>query len=265
VYESLSRAEEEMEHEGRPIDVVYGVNGDESEIQSLRYDPELWSAEDAGAHCRIQQGAFEPAEEESDDPENTESPDKPDSSDRPDSSDKPDDKSAKPLMKVTVKAIGLSRKIRPDEKSVRKLVRDIDKQAAKKIQSAGNDGESARKELDRIKKIVGEKNTTEAVKSLRKQAEEAQSLHRMFVEDTLRMGRLAGIVKPEKAAEKEAFLAGLPPDQLDRIRGEYRDAVDAKFTVVEQLPPNTQDMNPNKMKNKTAWVEPVPDTSFTLD
>jgi len=49
-------------HDGKPIDVVYGVTSDgKTEIQALRYPKESWDAAAARAHCGTRGGRFEAA------------------------------------------------------------------------------------------------------------------------------------------------------------------------------------------------------------
>lgn len=46
----------------KPVDHVYGINGDDSELQSIRYPVRHWSVGNAGEHCQSQGGSFEAAD-----------------------------------------------------------------------------------------------------------------------------------------------------------------------------------------------------------
>jgi hypothetical protein len=49
-------------HKGKCIDHNYGIRGPgKSELQALRYSKTIWTASDAGTHCKSRGGSFEPA------------------------------------------------------------------------------------------------------------------------------------------------------------------------------------------------------------
>jgi len=49
-------------HKGKCIDHNYGIKSPKhSELQALRYSETIWTANDAGAHCKSRGGSFEPA------------------------------------------------------------------------------------------------------------------------------------------------------------------------------------------------------------
>jgi len=60
-FDSFRRSNCEQEHEGKCIDVIYGIKDGESEIQALRYKTDKWSEDDARAHCKGRKGTFEAA------------------------------------------------------------------------------------------------------------------------------------------------------------------------------------------------------------
>ncbi|HUT68670.1 MAG TPA: HK97 family phage prohead protease [Dehalococcoidales bacterium] len=64
-YDSFNRKNCGQKHDGKCIDVVYGIKDGKSEIQALRYGTDIWSESDARAHCKEREGTFEPAEKES--------------------------------------------------------------------------------------------------------------------------------------------------------------------------------------------------------
>jgi hypothetical protein len=72
-YERFARKNGEEEHDGKPIDVLYGIKANgKSEIQALRYPKSKWSASEAKKHCQSRGGKFEAAsssEEKSEDPD----------------------------------------------------------------------------------------------------------------------------------------------------------------------------------------------------
>jgi len=51
-------------HEGKTYSVIWGIKDDTVEEQAYRYKKDVWTAEEAGAHCRDHSGKFEPAAEE---------------------------------------------------------------------------------------------------------------------------------------------------------------------------------------------------------
>lgn len=60
-YDSFSRKNCEQKHEGKCIDVIYGIKNNKSEIQALRYDKNIWSESSARSHCKDRGGTFEAA------------------------------------------------------------------------------------------------------------------------------------------------------------------------------------------------------------
>jgi len=65
-YDKFARENCEQKHDGKCIDVIYGIKENKSEIQAYRYDKEVWTEADAKKHCQEHDGMFEPAGEESD-------------------------------------------------------------------------------------------------------------------------------------------------------------------------------------------------------
>jgi len=62
-YEKFARKNCEQKHEGKCIDVIYGIRNGKSEIQALRYKKDVWNAKDASTHCKSRGGTFEAAKE----------------------------------------------------------------------------------------------------------------------------------------------------------------------------------------------------------
>ncbi|HXK36144.1 MAG TPA: HK97 family phage prohead protease [Candidatus Paceibacterota bacterium] len=60
-YDKFARKNCEIKHEGKCIDVIYGIKEGKSEIQAMRYPKKVWDAEDARAHCEDHDGTFEAA------------------------------------------------------------------------------------------------------------------------------------------------------------------------------------------------------------
>lgn len=60
-YDRFARKNCEQKHDGKCIDVIYGIKGEKTEIQALRYKTKTWSESDARAHCKTRDGTFEPA------------------------------------------------------------------------------------------------------------------------------------------------------------------------------------------------------------
>jgi len=64
-YDSFARKNCEVKHDGKCIDIIYGIKGKGkdkiSEIQAYRYNKDTWTASDARAHCKEHDGIFEAA------------------------------------------------------------------------------------------------------------------------------------------------------------------------------------------------------------
>jgi len=67
-YDSYAYAKDAQKHDGKGIDVVYGISGKganrKSRIQALRYDRRVWTEASARAHCKGRGGKFDPAKGE---------------------------------------------------------------------------------------------------------------------------------------------------------------------------------------------------------
>jgi hypothetical protein len=65
-YKRIRRNNGAQSHNGKRIDVIYGVKDDgKTEIQALRYPKGSWSASEARSHCGGRGGRFEAAASES--------------------------------------------------------------------------------------------------------------------------------------------------------------------------------------------------------
>jgi hypothetical protein len=62
-FEKFNRKNCEQKHEGKCIDVIYGIKDGKSKIQALRYKTSIWTKEAAQSHCKSREGKFEPAKE----------------------------------------------------------------------------------------------------------------------------------------------------------------------------------------------------------
>jgi hypothetical protein len=60
-YEKFARKNCEQKHDGKCIDVIYGVKQGKSEIQALRYPKSSWTSQAARTHCSGRGGSFEAA------------------------------------------------------------------------------------------------------------------------------------------------------------------------------------------------------------
>jgi ATP-dependent Clp endopeptidase proteolytic subunit ClpP len=66
-YDRIRRVNCDRKHDGKCIDVLYGVKDNKSEEQAYRYDKEVWTEESARNHCEDNDGTFEPAGDEEED------------------------------------------------------------------------------------------------------------------------------------------------------------------------------------------------------
>lgn len=64
-FSRFARKNGAQKHEGKAIDVVYGIKEGTSSIQALRFPKEKWSAEEARAVCKERGGSFEAASKDS--------------------------------------------------------------------------------------------------------------------------------------------------------------------------------------------------------
>jgi len=64
-YKKFARKNCYKKHEGKCIDFIFGIiSPDESELQAMRYDKEIWTEKAARSHCESKDGTFEPAKKE---------------------------------------------------------------------------------------------------------------------------------------------------------------------------------------------------------
>jgi HK97 family phage prohead protease len=63
-FDKFNRVNCEQKHEGKCIDVIYGIKNNKSKVQALRYKIDTWNEDDARAHCKEHEGTFEAAEED---------------------------------------------------------------------------------------------------------------------------------------------------------------------------------------------------------
>lgn len=63
-YDRFARKNCEIKHDGKCIDVIYGIKDNKAEIQAYRYDKKTWTAGAAKNHCKDHDGSFEAASEE---------------------------------------------------------------------------------------------------------------------------------------------------------------------------------------------------------
>lgn len=63
-YDRFNRENCAEKHDGKCIDVIYGIKNNKLEIQALRYKTDIWNEDDARAHCKSREGTFEAAAEE---------------------------------------------------------------------------------------------------------------------------------------------------------------------------------------------------------
>lgn len=69
-YKKYRRENCAAKHDGKCIDFIYGIKGPkESELQSMRYDKEIWTEASARSHCKDKKGTFEPAKKKSEEEE----------------------------------------------------------------------------------------------------------------------------------------------------------------------------------------------------
>jgi HK97 family phage prohead protease len=60
-FDKYNRVNCDQKHDGKCIDVIYGIKGGKSKIQALRYPKKIWTAAAARSHCAGRGGSFEAA------------------------------------------------------------------------------------------------------------------------------------------------------------------------------------------------------------
>jgi len=60
-FDRFARKNCERKHEGKCIDVIYGIKADKSKIQALRFPTDIWTEAQAKSYCKEQKGSFEAA------------------------------------------------------------------------------------------------------------------------------------------------------------------------------------------------------------
>ena len=60
-FESFVRKNCHIKSDGKCIDVIFGITGEKSEMQALRFDKDVWTEADARTYCDEKGGTFEPA------------------------------------------------------------------------------------------------------------------------------------------------------------------------------------------------------------
>lgn len=60
-YDRFARKNCEIKHDGKCIDVIYGIKKNKSEIQAYRYKTSIWTEAAARNHCKSHEGLFEAA------------------------------------------------------------------------------------------------------------------------------------------------------------------------------------------------------------
>jgi len=63
-FDKFTRKNCEQKHDGKCIDVIYGIKANKSKIQALRYNKEVWTEAGAKSHCKTREGKFEAAKKE---------------------------------------------------------------------------------------------------------------------------------------------------------------------------------------------------------
>jgi hypothetical protein len=66
-FEKFNRKTCAQKHDGKCIDVIYGIKDGKSKIQALRYKTGVWTAQAAKAHCAGRKGTFEAASKSEED------------------------------------------------------------------------------------------------------------------------------------------------------------------------------------------------------
>lgn len=60
-YDKFARKNCEIKHDGKCIDVIYGIKGKKSEIQALRFKTDIWTETQVKNYCKDKEGMFEAA------------------------------------------------------------------------------------------------------------------------------------------------------------------------------------------------------------
>ncbi len=63
-FDKFNRKNCQQKHDGKCIDVIFGIKANKSKIQALRYNKKVWTEGSAKAHCKTREGRFEPAKKD---------------------------------------------------------------------------------------------------------------------------------------------------------------------------------------------------------
>ena len=238
-YEKFAYEDDAQKHDGKCIDVIYGIKDGKSEIQALRYKTDVWSAADAKAHCDSRGGTFEAAKVVL-------------------------TTAAKTIkrgvkMKLKLESLGFEKEIELDEDSIKTTLTEVDEEILNTVAEA-------RLPLDdEIKTLKADaEKSVEDNKELKIKADEGVVLKADLVKEAVKFGVFSGVVTDDKVEDKEKFLLGLSLEELKTQRDEYRKAFDEKFPNYGILPENKEDLNPNG-DTKNEEVSMVPDSRYRLD
>ena len=66
-YDRFARKNDEINVDGKSVDIIYGIKAGKSEIQAMRFSIDIWNENDAKKYCDEKGGFFEPAKKEMED------------------------------------------------------------------------------------------------------------------------------------------------------------------------------------------------------
>lgn len=239
-FESFQRKNCAEKHDEKYIDIIYGIKGDRSIIQSLRYNKDTWTDSEAKAHCEERGGKFEAAEESK--------------------------IAAKVIqqevigMKFKLESISFEKDIELDEDSMKGFQDELED----KMQPIVEDAIEARAEIKSLKEVFGEDLDVEKANELKTLSLSGAKYEKSLIEDIVKyMVTLKQVAFDEvKVQEQRDILLKLSLEQLESQRDNLSAQVDKITKHPGVLPENSEDLTSTK---KEREVNSVPDSRFSTD
>ncbi|MDD2869672.1 hypothetical protein [Neomegalonema sp.] len=238
-YDSFARKNCEFEHEGKCVDVIYGISEGKSEIQALRFKKSVWTESAAKSYCDEKGGTFEAAAEKTLDKIET---------------TRPETTEVK-RMKIEVKALGIEGEYDLTDEGIAKLQADVIEKTNLRDEENKKVLDETKSELEKVKAVLGDLDT-EKIKVLQEKSKLGDEYKQFLIEETNKFKVLCGFVKSdvESVRADQELLASMTVEQikvhLEEFRGKW--AQDHPNTGV--LPENTETQDSRKVHKIDAHI-----------
>ncbi|MDD5543910.1 MAG: hypothetical protein PHX83_12120 [Acidobacteriia bacterium] len=229
-YERFARKNCEQKHEGKCIDVIYGIKDGKTEIQALRYPKSVWDVDDARKHCADRGGSFETASGKS-----------ADSAPEPEPANSPKQGGS---MKIEVKSLAVEKELELTEDAVKAFFAEINEQ----IEEIQESAEEAVKALD---------EKTNSMADLEARAKLGDEYKSELIKEAIKYGVLAGLFQTDKTEAKTKLFGKLEVEDIKALRDEYFSAYTEKHPPASKSPDNHEPKSDDKGKKKDKPTGPT--------